>query len=128
KARRNEASEAIGRMKRAGEDASEAIQAMRELGKEIAALEVRVKELESEIQDLLLRIPNIPHDSVPDGASEQENVVVKEWGEIPQFAHEPKAHWDIAVELGLVDFERAAKVTGARFSFLKGLGARLERA
>jgi seryl-tRNA synthetase len=76
----------------------------------------------------MLTLPNIPHDSVPVGDTEDDNVPVRHWGDVPQFSFEPKAHWDIATELDIVDFERGAKVTGSRFAFLKGAGARLERA
>lgn len=128
KAKRNEASEAIGRLKREGKDAEEAIVEMRAVAQEISALEARVKELETKIHDLLMVIPNIPHESVPDGASEEDNVEVRRWGTIPEFPNGPKPHWEIAAELGIVDFERAAKVAGARYAFLRGAGARLERA
>lgn len=128
KAQRNEASEAIGRLKREGKDADEAIAQMREVGQEISTLDARVKELESQIQELLLVVPNIPHDSVPEGAAEEDNVEVRRWGTPPEFPNGPKAHWDIATDLNIVDFERAGKVAGARFAFLRGAGARLERA
>lgn len=128
KARRNTASEAIGRLKREKEDASAAIAEMKEVSDAIRELDEGVKELESRIRDLLLIIPNIPHASVPDGLTDAENVEVRRWGEPREFPFEVKAHWDIGADLGIIDFERAAKVTGARFAFLKGAGARLERA
>ena len=80
------------------------------------------------MHNLLLRIPNLPHESVPDGESEEDNVPVRHWGEVPKFDFDPKPHWKIAANLGIVDFERAAKVTGSRFVIYKGLGAKLERA
>ena len=128
KAERNEASAAIGALKRAGQDASEAIARMKSVAERIKQLDAEVAALEEEIQGLLLEIPNIPHESVPVGSSDAENVEVKRVGEPPRFDFEPRPHWELGAHLGLLDFERAAKVTGARFSFLKGVGARLERA
>lgn len=128
KAQRNKASDEIGRLKRAKEDASAAIAEMKEVSEAIRNLDVKVKELEERIHELLLVIPNIPHESVPDGFTDAENVEVRRWGEPRAFDFEPKPHWDLATDLDIIDFERAAKVTGARFAFLKGAGARLERA
>lgn len=128
KARRNKASEEIGRLKREKKDASPAIAEMKTVSDQIQKLDAAVKELEQKIDNLLLLIPNIPHESVPDGFTEEENVEVRRWGELPQFSFESQAHWDIAKNLGIIDFEQAAKITGARFAVLKGLGARLERA
>ncbi len=128
KAERNEASAAIGALKRAGQDASEAIARMKSVAERIKQLDAEVAALEEEIQGLLLEIPNIPHESVPVGSSDAENVEVKRVGEPSRFDFEPRPHWELGAHLGLLDFERAAKVTGARFSFLKGVGARLERA
>ena len=128
KAERNEASEAIGRLRREGKDASEAIERMKAVAARIKELDQEVRELEERLQGLLLEIPNIPHESVPDGASSEENVEVRRFGEPRRFDFEPKAHWDLGPALGVIDFERAGRVTGARFTFLKGAGARLERA
>ncbi|MBO2521248.1 MAG: serine--tRNA ligase [Clostridia bacterium] len=128
KAERNEASEAIGLAKRQGKDASEAIERMREVAARIKAMEQEVEGLEARLKELLLQVPNIPHASVPDGRSDADNVEVRRAGEPRQFGFEPKPHWELGVSLDIIDFERAAKVTGARFAFLKGLGARLERA
>lgn len=128
KARRNAASDEIGRLKRAKQDASQAIAEMRQVSEAIRELDEQVREEEQKIRDLLLRIPNIPHPSIPDGLTEAENVEVRRWGEPRKFDFEPKPHWEIGVNLGILDFEAAAKVTGARFAFLKGAGARLERA
>src|SRR5690606_20624239 len=128
KAERNEASEAIGLAKRQGKDASEAIERMREVAARIKAMEQEVEGLEARLKELLLQVPNIPHASVPDGRSDADNVEVRRAGEPRQFGFEPKPHWELGVSLDIIDVERAAKVTGARFAFLKGLGARLERA
>ena len=83
--------------------------------------------VEENLTDMMMRLPNIPHESVPVGESEDDNVEDRTWGEIRQFDFEPKPHWDIATDLNIVDFERAAKTTGSRFFFYRGLGARLER-
>src|SRR5699024_2788294 len=87
-----------------------------------------LETVDQELDTILLSIPNVPHESVPVGDSEDDNVEVRQWGERPQFSFEPKTHWDIATHLNIIDFERAAKVTGSRFVFYRGLGARLERA
>jgi seryl-tRNA synthetase len=128
KAERNEASEAIGRAKREGKDASEVIARMKEVAAQIKELDQEVAEMEARIKELLLEIPNVPHESVPDGASDADNVEVRRVGEPREFDFEPKPHWELGVSLDILDFERAGRVTGARFAFLKGLGARLERA
>ncbi|GAB6931995.1 serine--tRNA ligase [Calditerricola satsumensis] len=128
KHRRNEVSQEIARLKRAGEDAEARIAEMRQVSDRIKELDERIRQLEAEIDDLLLSIPNVPHETVPDGASDADNVEVRRWGEPPAFAFDPKPHWELAERLGILDFEAAAKVTGSRFVFYKGLGARLERA
>jgi seryl-tRNA synthetase len=128
KAKRNEVSKQISVLKKEKKDAESLILEMREVGDRIKSLDQELKEIEEKLNTLLLSIPNIPHESVPVGESEDDNVEIRTWGEVPKFPFEPKAHWDIATELGLLDFERAAKVTGSRFVFYKGLGARLERA
>ncbi|TGB01292.1 serine--tRNA ligase [Halobacillus salinus] len=128
KARRNEVSKEISQLKKAKEDADDKIKEMREVGDRIKTLDSELKEVEEKLETMLLSIPNIPHDSVPVGGDEDDNVVARTWGEAPKFAFEPKPHWDVATDLGLLDFERASKVTGSRFVFYKGLGARLERA
>lgn len=128
KHRRNEVSQEIARLKRAGEDAEARIAEMRQVSDRIKELDERIRQLEAEIDDLLLSIPNVPHDTVPDGVSDADNVEVRRWGEPPAFAFDPKPHWELAERLGILDFEAAAKVTGSRFVFYKGLGARLERA
>ncbi|MEJ8777146.1 serine--tRNA ligase [Pseudogracilibacillus sp. ICA-222130] len=128
KAKRNEVSKQISTMKREKQDASAVIEEMQQVGKDIKALDTELNEIEEKLQAIMLAIPNIPHHSVPVGEDEEDNVMVRTWGEIPSFAFEPQAHWDIGTNLGIVDFERAAKVAGSRFVFYKGLGARLERA
>lgn len=128
KAERNKASEQIAVMKRNKEDATEAITRTRELGDEIKALDAELREIEEKFDYMMMRLPNIPHESVPVGETEDDNVEVYTWGEKPAFDFEPKPHWDVATETGVVDFERAGKVTGSRFLFYRGLGARLERA
>ncbi|SIS83103.1 serine--tRNA ligase [Alicyclobacillus vulcanalis] len=128
KALRNQTSEAIARKKRQGEDAADDIARMREVSDRIQALDEEVRELERHVRDLLLALPNVPHDSVPDGESEDDNPVIRTWGEPPKFGFEPKPHWEIAEALDIVDSERAVKITGSRFVLYKGLGARLERA
>lgn len=128
RSQRNKVSEEIGRKKKAGQDVSQMMEEMRVVGKRIKELDEVVKNIEEKLQDLLLNIPNIPHASVPVGESDADNVVVRTWGEPRKFTFEPKPHWEIGEALDILDFERAGKVTGARFTFLKGLGARLERA
>ncbi len=125
--KRNVTSDKIGELKRAGEDASQMIEEMREVSAKIKEYEERLAEIEENLQDILLRIPNIPHDDVPVGVDEDDNKVVKKWGEPREFNFEFKPHWDIGEDLDILDFTRGAKVTGARFTFMKGAGARLER-
>jgi seryl-tRNA synthetase len=128
KARRNADSQEIGRRKKSGED-TEALQAeMRLLGEQASGLEKTAAALDEEFRSLLAGIPNLPHDSVPAGRDAEDNVEAKRWGTPREFDFEPKAHWDLGPDLGILDFERAAKITGARFAVYYGLGARLERA
>ena len=128
KNRRNQVSAEVARLKKAGENADNLIAEMREVGEQIKRLDEEVRALEAEMDEMLLAIPNIPHESVPVGESDADNVEVRRHGTPRQFDFEPKPHWDLAAELGILDFEAAAKVTGTRFVFYKGLGARLERA
>lgn len=128
KNRRNMVSAEVAQRKKNKENADELIAEMREVGDRIKELDEEIRTLEVQIDELMLAIPNIPHASVPVGASEEENVEVHRWSEPRQFDFAPKAHWDVAAGLGILDFEAAAKVTGSRFAFYKGLGARLERA
>jgi seryl-tRNA synthetase len=128
KAQRNAESQQIGKKKKAGED-TEALQAaVRGIGERITSLDEQVKAIDEEFKLTLAGIPNLPHESVPKGQSEADNVEISRWGTIPQFDFEPKSHWDLGPELGILDFERAAKITGARFAVYYGLGAKLERA
>ena len=128
KAERNKVSEQISIMKRNKENADETIARMREVGEEIKQLDHALREVEEKFEYMMMRLPNIPHESVPVGETEDDNVEVLKWGELPTFDFEAKPHWDLATDLQIVDFERAAKVTGSRFVFYRGLGARLERA
>src|SRR5690606_38505370 len=128
KAYRNRVSQEIGRARQAGEDVADRMQAMRELGETIRALDEQVKAVEAQIEERLLQIPNLPHESIPTGPDETANQEIRRWGEPPRFAFEPKPHWELGPRLGILDFERAAKITGARFARYWGAGARLERA
>lgn len=128
KNRRNTVSQEVAKLKKSGGDADALIVEMREVGDRIKEIDDELRVLEAEVEALLLAIPNVPHESVPVGASEEDNVELRRIGEVPSFEFDPKAHYDIAQELGILDFERAAKVTGSRFTFYRGLGARLERA
>jgi seryl-tRNA synthetase len=124
---RNVNSDKIGELKRNGEDASDLIKKMQEVSARIKELDQQVSVVEKKLDDILLAIPNIPHDSVPVGTDEEDNEEVKTWGEPREFDFEYKAHWDIGEDLDILDFERGGKVTGTRFTFMKGAGARLER-
>lgn len=115
-------------MKKNKENADERIKEMREVGQKISALDDELKNVEEKLRDILLHIPNMPKADVPVGKDDTENPEVRKWGTPKEFAYEPKAHWDIGADLDILDADRAAKVTGARFTFYKGLGARLERA
>lgn len=128
KALRNRASEVIGQAKRRGEDASAEQARMREVGDRIKALDGDLKAVEGELERLLLQLPNLPHPSVPRGLTEDENVEVRRWGEPRRFPFEPKPHEALGEALGLLDFERAAKIAKSRFVVLWGAAARLERA
>lgn len=128
KNRRNTVSGEVAQRKKNKEDAEELILEMRQVSDRIKALDEEIRTLETEIDALTLAIPNLPDSSVPIGASEEDNVEIRRNGEPREFSFTPKAHWDIAQELGILDFEAGAKVTGSRFTFYKGLGARLERA
>ncbi|PEB50795.1 serine--tRNA ligase [Bacillus pseudomycoides] len=128
KSKRNEVSELISKLKREKQDADELIIEMREVGDNIKALDDELRNVEEELNSILLALPNIPNETVPIGATEDDNVEIRKWGEINEFSFEAKPHWEVAEKLGLLDFERAAKVTGSRFVYYNGLGARLERA
>jgi seryl-tRNA synthetase len=128
RARRNAESQEIGRLKKAGQDTSALQAEVRALGDRIAELEEQAKALDEEFRAKLAAVPNVPHESVPAGASSDDNVEIKRWGAPREFPFEPKAHWDLGPQLGILDFERAAKITGARFALYMGAGAKLERA
>jgi seryl-tRNA synthetase len=121
-------SQEIGKLKRAGEDTSARQAATRELDGQAAAFDDQAKQLDEQFRELLAGVPNIPHASVPTGKSAENNVEVRRVGTPPQFDFTPKPHWDLGPELGILDFERAAKITGARFAVYWGIGAKLERA
>ena len=128
KKERNTASQEIGKLKKAGQDAAEQMAAVRALGDKIAADDKELKEIEEKIKSILLTIPNIPAEDVPVGKDDTCNPVIRTWGEPTKFDFEPKAHWDIGENLGILDFERGVKVSGARYVFYRGMGSRLERA
>ena len=128
KNRRNTVSQEVGRLKKEGKPADEIVLEMRQVSQEIKDIDDQIRVIEEQLQSILLNIPNIPDISVPVGKSENDNIEIRLWGEPTKFDFEPKAHWDIGEALDIIDFERGAKVTGARFSFYKGLGSRLERA
>ena len=128
KKKRKDVSAQIAVLKKENRDAEGLIVEMREVGEQIKKLDEELRVIEEELNALLLSIPNLPHETVPIGDTEDENVDIRKWGELPQFDFEPIPHWDVATELEIIDFERAAKVTGSRFVFYKGLGAKLERA
>jgi len=125
---RNEANEKITAARKAGGDASAIIAEMRGHSETIEGHDAVLKEIESEMQDMLLRLPNIPHTSVPVGHDAEANVVVRTWGSAPVMPFTPRTHWDIGEALGIIDFKRAAELTGSRFAVMMGQGARLERA
>ncbi|SDZ94995.1 seryl-tRNA synthetase [Thalassobacillus cyri] len=128
KAKRNEVSKEISVLKREKKDAEPMIKEMREVGDRVKELDNELKEVEEQLETMLMSIPNIPHESVPVGEDEDDNIEARKWGEQLDFGFEAKPHWDLATELDILDFERASKTTGSRFVFYKGLGARLERA
>ncbi len=128
KAQRNAESAEIAKLRKQNVDTGERQQNVRAMGERIAALDEKVKTLDDSFRDLLAGIPNLPHASVPVGRSEADNVEVRRWGQPRQFDFEPKAHWDLGPQLKILDLERAAKITGARFAVYWGVGAKLERA
>jgi seryl-tRNA synthetase len=128
RARQKKVSDEVSKRKREGQDASELIEEMKKVSQEMKELDRIVEEKEEVLQEFLLVIPNLPHTSVPQGKDSSDNVEVRRWGEIPKFDFEPKAHWDLGEELGILDFKNGAKITGARFTLYWDLGAKLERA
>lgn len=127
KAEQNQVSKSVGQLKKEGKDVAPIFAKMKDLSNEIKVEDEKLREIEAEIENKLLFIPNIPDESVPEGLDDSDNVEIRKFGEPRKFDFEPKAHWDLGVDLGLLDFERASKVSGARFSIFKGLGAKLER-
>lgn len=126
--KRNKISDEVKKLKMTGGEVSGLIEESRRIGEEITAIEKESKNLEEKLKSLLLRLPNIPHDSVPVGKTAEDNVMVRVVGQPPVFDFEPLPHWDIGTNLGILDFERAAKIAGSRFALYFGPGARLERA
>jgi len=128
KARRNMVSDEIARLKKQKQDASALIAEMKQTGQQIQALDEQAKASDDKLRELLRNVPNLPHETVPIGRGAEDNQEIRRWGEPRKFDFEPKAHWDLGPELGILDFERAAKIAGARFAVYFGVGAKLERA
>ena len=128
KARQNAVSKEIPQLKKAGEDTTAIFAEMKELSDAVKSFDDRLREVDAQIQTIVLNLPNLPHSDVPHGATDEDNVEIRKNGEPKNFQFEPKAHWDIGEGLGILDFATGAKVTGARFTVYRGLGARLERA
>ena len=128
RAERNSLSQKIGAKRKAGEDSSAEEQRSKEIATQISSLEEKIKELDERFLPIEETLPNVPHDSVPEGTDETKNVEVGTWGQRPHFDFPPKAHWDLGPALGILDFERAAKIAGSRFTVLKGAASRLNRA
>jgi seryl-tRNA synthetase len=128
KNRRNIVSQEVAALKKAKQDANALIEEMKGVGDRIKVLDDEIRLLEADLNGIIMALPNLPNASVPIGSSEDDNVEIRRVGEPAAFTFEPKAHWEIGQQLGILDFEAAAKVTGSRFVFYKGLGARLERA
>ncbi len=128
KSRQNEVSKKIPAMKKAGEDVTPVFAEMKELSDKIKELDEKVRDFDEKLNTLMLTIPNLPNPEVPDGDTDDDNVEIRKFMEPTEFSFEPKAHWDVGSELGIIDAPTAGKVTGTRFTFYKGLGARLERA
>jgi len=128
KSKRNQVSSEIPKLKKAGQDVEPIMAEMKKIGEDIKAMDAQVSEIDEKIKNIILSIPNIPNENVPEGKSDADNLEVRKWGEATKFGFEPKAHWDLGVDLNILDFERAGKITGSRFTVYKALGARLERA
>ncbi len=128
KSEQNKASKDIPNLKKAGQDVSEIFNKMKLLSEKVKEFDQEVKEIDEELKKLLLQIPNTPHPSVIEGSSDADNLEVRKWGEPTEFEFEPKPHWDLGTKLNILDFERASKIAGARFTIFKGLGSKLERA
>lgn len=127
KNKRNTVSQEISQLKRAKENADELVAEMRQVGDQISEIDAKVRDTEMALQQIIINIPNMLHESVPVGRDEDSNVIVRTWGTLPVFEGQPLAHFEIGENLNILDFERGSKVTGARFTFYRGLGARLER-
>ncbi|MGD1076656.1 MAG: serine--tRNA ligase, partial [Thermodesulfovibrionales bacterium] len=125
--RRNTVSEEIGKLKKERRDAADLLTEMKSVSDRIKQLDEKLRILDEQIKDVMLIVPNIPHESVPVGKNEEDNVVLRTWGEPRPFDFPPLNHWDIAEMQGIIDFDRAAKIAGARFALMKGPGAKLER-
>ena len=128
KAKRNKVSAEIATLKKQKQDAAQLIAEMKQVGEEIGRFDEEAKARDEQLRELLRNVPNLPHESVPVGHTSADNQEIRRWGQPRQFDFEPKAHWDLGPALGILDFERAAKITGARFAVYKGTGAKLERA
>ncbi len=128
KKQRNSASGEIAQLKKSGQDASDKIREMQDLGKQIKEEDQALLDIQADLEDIEFGLPNLPHADVPVGEDEDDNVEIRRWGDLPSFDFEPLNHWDLAEGLDILDFDRGAKVAGARFVYYKGLGARLERA
>lgn len=128
KKQRNELSGQVGRLLKAGEDAEPVKAQVRRLGDDISAIDEQVTAVDSEIRNILLRIPNLPHENVPVGSDESGNKVIRQWGKKPEFSFKPRGHWEIGEQLGIIDFNQGAKISGSGFIVYKGRGARLQRA
>ncbi len=128
KNKQNDVSKQIPMLKKEGKDVAPVFAEMKELSEKIKKYDEKVRELDEKIQNIIYTIPNIPNDDVPDGDTDEDNVEIRRFSEPREFSFEPKAHWDVGANLGIIDASTAAKVTGTRFTFYKGLGARLERA
>ena len=127
KNKQNTDSKLIPVYKKEGKDTAALMEELKKLSSDIAVLDEKVKETENTLYEKMLRIPNVPNENVPIGTTDEDNVEVRKFGEPTKFDFEPKAHWDIGTNLDILDFERAGKITGARFTLYKGAGARLER-
>ena len=129
RSQRNEVSRQIGQLRSSGQaPPQDVVEQMRQVGERIGELEQQVRELEQEVHEILLTLPNIPRPDVPAGLSEEDNVVVRQWGEPKAFSFAPQPHWDLGEQLGIIDFQRGVKLAGSRFYTMSGFGARLERA
>ena len=128
KAKQNEVTKLIPQMKKEGKDASGVLAEMKEISEKIKGLDSQIREVEEELRAMMLTIPNIPNDDVPDGDTDEDNIEIRKFGEPKNFAFEPKAHWELGKNLGILDPDTAAKITGARFTVYKDTAARLERA